>query len=138
MTTKPLGNPKDLLVKRQEIVERIRKQMPSEAAALDALDMALSSMAPAPAPPAGIYSDVRRGIDALVMHLAKVGKPMERRRLVREVCAGGWANGDPLAYMRLWDVIRHQLNGAVEPQLVQRKDGTIGLARGVQPKTAAE
>jgi hypothetical protein len=130
MTQKVLGKPKELLGKRREILERIREQMPSEAAALEALDMALGVMGEhaAARSESGEYAEVRRGLDALVMHLTKAGRPMERRRLVREVIAGGWANGDPLAYMRLWDVIRHQIKGAVSPQIVQRKDGTVTLA----------
>jgi hypothetical protein len=129
MTQKVLGKPKEILGKRREIIERIREQMPSEAAALEALDMALGVMGEhTAAGSSGEYAETRRGIDALVMHLSKVGRPMERRRLVREVLAGGWANGDPLAYMRLWDVIRFQIKGAVNPQIVQRKDGTVTLA----------
>jgi hypothetical protein len=131
MTQKVLGKPKDILGKRREIIERIREQMPSEAAALDAIDMALGVMGEhtAAGSESGEYAKVRRGIDALVMHLTKVGRPMERPRLVREVLAGGWAEGDPMAYMRLWDVIRFQIKGAVNPQIVKRKDGTVTLAK---------
>ena len=130
MSEKVLGKPKEILGKRREIIERLREQMPSEVAALEALDMALGVMGEhTAARSSGEYAEVRRGLDALVMHLTKVGRPMERRRLVREVLAGGWANGDPLAYMRLWDVIRFQIKGAVNPQIVQRKDGTVTLAK---------
>lgn len=135
MTRKVLGNPKDLLEKRRQVIERIREKMPSEAAALEALDIALqyadaSDSTPAPGP----YTDVRRGIDALVMHLAKHGSPMDRRQLVTEVISGGWSNGDPLAYMKLWDVIRHQWSGAAKQLLVKRKDGKVALAKGATSK----
>ena len=110
--------------------------MPSEAAALEALDMAESVIGAAnPAPQAGKYTEVGKAIDALVIHLREHG-PMRPGRLAKEVAGGGWALGDPIAYQRLLDMIRYQCAGAKHPVLVRRKDGTIAL-KGAPGKPAA-
>ena len=127
---KAQGDSTEILKRRRQVLERIREKMPSEAAALEALDMALEVVGASAGDTAGPYAEVKRGIDAIVMHLTKHGAPMERRQLVTEVVAGGWSAGDPLAYMRLWDVIRHQWTAAKSPVLARRKDGKVALAKG--------
>ncbi|MBV8451105.1 MAG: hypothetical protein JOZ29_02370 [Deltaproteobacteria bacterium] len=122
------GNLVELRRKRREIIERIREKMPSEAAALEALDLAAKVLEPIPLEP-GEYSDIHKALDALVMHLKKTGKPMRAGQLAREVAAGGWALGDPLAYARLMDMIRYQTSRAKQPALIRRKNGTISLAK---------
>lgn len=125
-----LGNPKDLLKRRQEVIERIRDKMPSEAAALEAIDFALQVAEGDKSEEPGPYASIKRGLDALVTHLKSNGGPMDRRTLVTEVIQSGWNHGDPLAYAKLWDVIRHQWAGAPNPVLVKRKDGKVALAKG--------
>lgn len=122
-------NLSELRQKRAEILDRVREKMPSEAAALDAISMALE-IAVAANVPAGPYRNISRGIDAVVAHLRAAGKPMERGRLIAEVLAGGWREGDPHAYAKLWDVIRYHCDDAKTLVIVRRPGDTVALAKG--------
>lgn len=126
-------NLSDLHQKRHEIIERVRQKMPSEAAALDALNMVIE-IAQDSQIPALPYSGVRRGIDAVVMHLNNIREPMERGRLISEVLAAGWRKGDPHAYAKLWDVIRYHCDVAKNSPIVRQKGDTVALARAVNKK----
>ena len=132
------GNLSEVLRKREEVINRIREKMPSEADALEALDMAAAALdANSPAMQAGEYTNTPRAIDALVAHLRKVGRPMKPGRLAKEVASAGWALGDPLAYARLWDAIRYQCDGARKPLIKRLRDGTITLITGARPAKPA-
>lgn len=76
------GNLSEVLRKREEVINRIREKMPSEADALEALDMAAAALdanANSSAMQAGEYTNTTRAIDALVAHLTKSRPPDEAR-----------------------------------------------------------
>lgn len=103
--------------------------MPSEAAAIDAIDLSLE-IAAASSLPVGPYKNISRGIDAIVMHLRTVGRPIPRGQLLMDVLRGGWRDGDPHAYAKLWDVIRYHCDDAKSRVLVRRPGDMVALAKG--------
>ena len=129
--TNSRGNLSEVLRKREEVLKRIREKMPSEADALEALDMAAAALdTNSPAMHAGEYTNTTRAIDALVAHLTKAGRPMKPGRLAKEV-----ASADGLSAIR-WHTRDYGMRSGINTtgpsvRFIKRlNDGTITLVKG--------
>lgn len=122
-------NLSELRQRRKVLLKRIRESLPAEADALESIDMALFALETKPIE--GPYFSIKRGVDAAVACLSRAGKPLTRKQLCTEVVEGGWLQGDPEAYWKLWDVIAYQFDRAKNPTLVEKRGDKVWF---VKPK----
>jgi hypothetical protein len=113
---------KHLEQQRAGVWKELAKREPELAAQLIRWDEAIAKLKGAP----GEYSSYRNGADAVVSYLQKHG-PKSSREACMAVCSGGWLQGHPDAYWKLWDTIQYQLERSTNAKIVSLGNDIIGL-----------